>query len=242
MQAALPVNQIENPASQTNSRTGDGSFTLELQKAEANLKNKNLSLFPWDQLQNMFGILPLNFDFNGTNFEPEADKQNTEEKNVKKIDDASNGRLSQNTPHEKDPVVMSDVKAIKEALIKLVPNPVVPPPFMPYALNPSASAKTVSKADLQILIDEIVENAKLLKTQKKVELSLLLFEKNLGEMSLTLSSRNGLISIQIGACDEIRKNLEKNILDLESALKSANIDVDQLKIVEVRNGQLFPNG
>jgi len=99
----------------------------------------------------------------------------------------------------------------------------------------NVQSNVVTKANMQALIDEIVQNAKLLKINDKIELTLMLREKYFGEMNLSLLSKNGIISIQIFAQSETKKMLEDSISDLEAALEQAHIKFDDIKISEVIN-------
>ncbi len=239
MPQVLSVNQIEN-SNNTTTRTGDGSFNVELKKAQVELeaKKKSLSFHSQDELQSMFGILPLNFDFGKVDLRNTDDKPKTQEtKDTKSANSNAYAPHESKTNTEKTILSVSDVKAIKEALIQFIPNPTNPVMIVPINAANLNATETVSKIDLQGLIDQIVENAKLLKTSKRVELTLLLQEKNLGEMSLSLTCKNGMISIQISANEETKKNLETYIADLENSLKSANIGATEVKVVEVNSGK-----
>lgn len=245
MQGALPVNQIEKPVQTPASRVGDGSFKNDLNEAEQDLKSKksNDLDFPWEQLDLILGLFPVNLGSNKDERDPRFEEKKQDEKKSGKKGILSDNKQRHNTDlDDKKTLVVADVKAIKEALIKFMPNPVNPVGIMPYTLNPTEGKPAISREDLQMLIDKIVEQAKLVKTQKRSELSLLLQENDLGKISLSLSSRDGFVSILISAPEELRKNLQKNISELEIALKSANIDVDKLKIMGVKNEQLFSSG
>lgn len=230
MQGALPVNQIDNPIQKQTGRSGDGSFESDLKKAENDL------------IDLIFGLMPLNLEAKEEEFDPRSDEKKSGDSKTEKKEFQSGKQRQSSAIEDKKTLVVSDVKVIKEALVKFMPNPVNPIGIMPFTLNPTSGKPAVSREDLQLLIDKIVEQAKLVKTQKKTELSLLLQEKDLGKISLSLTSRDGFVSILISAPEEMRKNLQKNISELEIALKSANIDVDKLKIMGVKNEQLFSSG
>lgn len=246
MPGALPINQIENTTPGTATRVGDGSFENELKQAEKDLssKKKQINDFSWDQLESLFGLLPLKFEFRADDVDLRSGTKTNDNNKTEKTDQASVNPQKHNNhfDYEKNSLVISDVKAIKDALIKFIPPPAAPIGIMPLNMNPSVANIQVTRGDLQILIDKIVEQARLIKSQKKTELSMMLQENELGQIKLSMSSKNGIISISLGVSEEMKKNMEKNIYELEIALKSANIDIDELTITEVDNEQLFSRG
>lgn len=227
MAIALPIAEVASPANNTQTRVGDGSFNEELQRAIKIL----LDLFPSN--------LNLSIEkFNEPYKTSEQERETTNTNNNQNTNNpstslrAGESRITNNEQNLK----IADVKAIKEALVKFMPNPAIPV-FVGQNLGlDQSSSKGVSKIDLQSMIDKIVEQAKLIRTEKTVELSMLLYEKELGEISLAITSRNGLVSIQIAARQEAKKNLEDAMKDLELALKIAEVNVAQIKIVEVKDG------
>ena len=79
------------------------------------------------------------------------------------------------------------------------------------------------------------ENA-IIKINRRTELSMALSYKNLGDLTLLLSLKNGFVSVQIAAAQaETKKSLEENLSELESALKNAKINIEDIKILEVKN-------
>lgn len=118
---------------------------------------------------------------------------------------------------------------LQELLLKtgwLTPNSEISPQFYLAQLQ----GKLLGKLDLQSLVDQILSQIKLVKEKGKVELTVGLRPKDLGEILLTLTSRSGMISIQIQAPDETRKLLEEELLELELALKKANVNLAEIKI------------
>ncbi len=112
----------------------------------------------------------------------------------------------------------------------LTPNLEAAPLFYQAQLQ----GKLLSKLDLQFLIDQIISQVKLVKDKGKVELSLGLKPENLGEILLTLTSRAGMVSIQIQAPEETRKLLEAELKELESALKKAKVNLEDIKITALK--------
>ncbi|MBU0672779.1 MAG: flagellar hook-length control protein FliK, partial [Candidatus Margulisbacteria bacterium] len=94
--------------------------------------------------------------------------------------------------------------------------------------------KLLSKLDLQSLVDEIISQVNLVKEKGKVELTVGLRPKDLGEIILTLTSRSGMISIAIQAPDGTRKALEDELAELELALKKAKVNLAEIRIVNLK--------
>ncbi|MFH1683252.1 MAG: flagellar hook-length control protein FliK [Candidatus Margulisiibacteriota bacterium] len=92
--------------------------------------------------------------------------------------------------------------------------------------------KLLNKLDLQYLVDQILAQVKLVKEKGKAELTVGLRPKELGEILLILTSRSGMISIQIQAPDEARKLIEDDLLELELALKKAKVNLAEIKIID----------
>jgi len=85
--------------------------------------------------------------------------------------------------------------------------------------------------DLQLLVDEIVSQLKMVKEKGKVELIMGLKPENLGEILLTLTSRSGMIAIQIEASEETKKILDQQLEKLALALKKAKINLKDIKVI-----------
>lgn len=125
---------------------------------------------------------------------------------------------------------------LQELLVKtgwLTPNLEAAPLFYQAQLQ----GKLLNKLDLQSLIDQILSQVKLVKDKGKVELSLGLKPENLGEILLTLTSRSGMVSIQIQAPEEARKLLEAQLTELEAALKKAKVNLEDIKITALKEAK-----
>lgn len=96
-----------------------------------------------------------------------------------------------------------------------------------------SQGKLLNNFDLQALVDKIVSQVKLVKEKGQTQLSLGLKPDNLGEILLTLIARSGLISIQIQAPEESRKLILSQAKELELALKRANINLGEIKILAI---------
>jgi len=240
MNQVTQTNQID-PTQQANTtrRQGDGSFDTELASAQNQLENKKRysALLPWADVQKMFSLAPLEFKFEFTSNKiedrPRDDRQaatpvGQEERHANKEAEVKAA-----------PADASYVAITKETLKNNMPEPATT--YMgaipANLLNDPNAARFTSKADLKMVIDEIVKKIELIKTSQKAQLNMSLYQENLGEMTLLLSLQNGLVSVQIAASQPgAKKILEDNLFELESALKNARINLDGLKIVEVNHG------
>ena len=92
----------------------------------------------------------------------------------------------------------------------------------------------LSKFDLQFLVDQIVSQMEVVSQKGSVQLSLGLRPENLGEILLTLTSQSGMVSIQIQVPEELRKLIESSLLELEIALKRANINISEIKVATLK--------
>jgi len=92
----------------------------------------------------------------------------------------------------------------------------------------------LSNFDLQFLVDQIVSQMEVVSQKGSAQLSLGLRPGNLGEILLTLTSQSGMVSIQIQVPEELRKLIESSLLELELALKRANINVSEIKVLATK--------
>ena len=206
-----------NGTTATQTRRGDGTFDNFLSRAIAQL---DLSIMP----------LTFEFDFSSEKTE-EAPPQPKEDKTNKDTD-------SFRTPHSEfrnERSVALETKVIKQALIQNLP----PLMNLPISINlTSSSSQALSKQDMQIMIDELVKQAKIFKLSRRLELNLDIESQELGKLLLSFHSKDGAVAIEIFAANaESRKLLDDHVLELESALKDARITLDSVRITEVlRNG------
>ncbi len=122
---------------------------------------------------------------------------------------------------------------LQEILAKtgwLAPNLEASPLFFQAQLD----GKLLSKLDLQHLVDQILTQIRLVKEKGKTELTIGLKPDDLGEIILTLIAKSGMISIQIQASEEIRKQLEALRKELEIALKRSNVNLSEIKIERIK--------
>lgn len=104
----------------------------------------------------------------------------------------------------------------------------------PLFFRAQMEGKLLSKLDLQHLIDQILTQVRLVREKGKTELTIGLKSDNLGEIILTLTAKSGMVSIQIQAPEEIRKQLEALRRELEIALKKANVRLAEIKIERIK--------
>jgi len=216
----IPRTEINlNGDSTTSIRRGDGSFATQLKIAE-----KKLGVFGFDFDSLFTPDTDLTLKIQPENKAPEI-KPSPETK-------------SEESPGETKPPqpikITGDVNELKGILIQNLPaSHLFTLPSFYFGDTPLP--QPILKADLQILIDELVEQARLLKINQKVELSLTLSEETLGNLLLSLTSRQGVVSIQIAADLKTKEYLEDHQSELEIALDLAEIPVDEVKIVEIRS-------
>jgi len=65
----------------------------------------------------------------------------------------------------------------------------------------------------------------------------------LGMVDLTIADKTGIISINIAASYEMKKELQKHISELEKALEKARIECDHIRVVEAqkKDGHFLPS-
>lgn len=102
---------------------------------------------------------------------------------------------------------------------------------LPYFAQAQSQGALLESLDLQALVDKIVSQMQLVKDKGKTEIMLGLKPENLGEILLTLTSRSGMIAIQIEAQAETKKILDAELDRLVSALKKAKIKIEDIRIV-----------
>lgn len=238
----VALNNIEAPALSNDraaGNNGDGSFDSEFAAAQKALAEKDkTSLFaPWAQVQNLFNVMPLEFkfDFNTSQTEDRPASRDNRADLVKDQTESEGRKKTIETQAESRTVSVFNIP--KEVLASHTPPAL---PFNPMAVpvfQENSSAPKITKTDMKSIIDELVEKVELLKTSRSSELNMLLSYKNSGDLMLSLSLKNGQVYVQIAASQpETRKSLEDSLAELESALKSARINLKDIRIVEVKNG------
>ncbi|MDD4179853.1 MAG: flagellar hook-length control protein FliK [Candidatus Margulisbacteria bacterium] len=131
------------------------------------------------------------------------------------------------------PLQSSNLKMLQDILARtswLVPNLEAQPLFA----QSFAAGKLLPKFDMQSLIDQLIDQIKLVKDKGRTELSLTMKPAELGEILLTITSRSGIISINIQAETETKKLINDQRAELELALKKAHIRFDEVNVEEVK--------
>ncbi len=106
--------------------------------------------------------------------------------------------------------------------------------FYPAFFQAQIGDKLLGSFDLQALVDEITSRVSLVKDKGKVQLIVGLKPENIGEVLLTLTSKSGMISIEIQAYDKSKKLLDSNIEELKTALNKMHIKWDKITITELK--------
>jgi len=104
----------------------------------------------------------------------------------------------------------------------------------PLVLKAQQEGTLLNNLDLQSLVDQILAQVKLVREKGSVQLSLGLKPEDLGEIVLTLTSKSGMVSIQIEAPAKTKKLLEAELKELELALKKASVNLSEIKIVTLK--------
>ncbi|MFH1362531.1 MAG: flagellar hook-length control protein FliK [bacterium] len=104
----------------------------------------------------------------------------------------------------------------------------------PQLYQSQLEGKFLQKLDLQSLVDKILSQIKLVAEKGRAELRFGLKPDNLGEILLTLTSRSGMITIQIETNEETRKILENNLASLALTLKQARVKIEEIKISAIK--------
>ena len=217
-------------------RTSDRSFEEKLRLEQARL---GLFFSPLSQLEGLFSY-PFSGEFKSAD---QASQKNIysllEEIKPPATGQQNQSHTSSPTPHTPSPQTFDSLPAqasgqnfLQQILARtgwLTPNLEAKPSFFQAFLE----GKLQLKLDLQALIDQIVEKVKLVKSKGQAELSLTLKPEDLGEIILLITSRSGIVSIQIQASPETKKLIDSQRAELERALKKANVNFDQIQVKEV---------
>ncbi len=197
---------------------------------------------PWAQLQSLFNFTNLPFDLD---FDKELSLATAKiENNLNRHQTSSPATLSKNEQikaKDDSPAVNSETKATQapvqeQKIIQLID----PTQFVmgnleilfPFS-QPEIQGSGGLKLNLDFLVDKIIEQIKLVKEKGQVELQFSLQPKELGEIWLSVSMKNGLVSISMAASPETKKILENDLGELEAALKKERLNIGDLRVTEV---------
>jgi flagellar hook-length control protein FliK len=212
--ATIDQTSLQGTAITPKSR-GDGTFDNYLDLALA-------------QLDSLFVPLKFEFDFSSEKTEepPPKSKETDPSSDPHSLPAGRQGEL------RNEKLEALETRAIKQALINSLPAfiPFTPSPF---AASPNSSAG-LTKGDMQVLIDDLVERARIFKLSQKPELNLDLKSEELGRLLLSFKNKNGGIEVLIAAADgNSKKLLDEHILELENSLKAARITLNDLRVTEI---------
>ncbi len=228
-----------------NSWNRDNSFQEKLNVEEKRLeeRQKTLNSFNFGAIQSIFNVIPLEFDFNmnmasiENNFNKESFSTKTEVKALAKQSSFSNGNNpTKNGASEIHLLRASNQQAAEQNAMlnkfflnnNLVPNTEILMPFSKIAEGTKASSTT--KIELEPLIENISKYAKVIKANGRTTIELSLKPEDLGNILLNISSKNGIVSVEIVASRETKDILDANLLALKDALTQANINVGNLDV------------
>jgi flagellar hook-length control protein FliK len=217
-----------------NQSQSDHSFEDKLKLEQARL---GLLFSPFNQLESIFSSFQsLNFnsnnsgsDLNGS-LNDQASKYQLPEPTAKfgsSADAARQPQVFDSAPSQT--LARHSLQEIISRSEWFAPNLSAQPLFYQAFLE----GKLQPKLDLQSLIDEIVQQVKIVKEKGKTEISLSINPEELGEILLTITSVSGMISIQIQTSKETKKLLESERAELERSLKKAKVNLGQIRIEEV---------
>lgn|GEM_PF-3812872 len=198
----------------TPQRRGDGTFDNYL----------DLALIRLDLL-----FVPLKFEFD---FSSEKTKEPASPPKEEPTYEDPDPIRTPNSELRNEKLEALETRMIKQALITNLPTFI---PFAPssFAASPNSSAG-LTKGDMQVLIDDLVERARVFKLSQKPELNLDLKSEELGRLLLSFKNRNGGIEVLIAAADgNSKKLLDEHILELENSLKAARITLNDLRVTEI---------
>lgn len=193
---------------------GDGTFDNYLDLALA-------------QLDSLF--VPLKFEFD---FEPKEAEEIASPPKEENINDEPDQLPTPNSELRNEKLEKLETQAIKQALVANLPTFIPFSPSLFYASTVQSAGLT--KGDMQVLIDDLVEKARIFKLSQKPELNLDLRSEELGRLLLSFKNKNGGIEVAIAAFDGISKKLlDEHILELENSLKAARITLNELRVTEI---------
>jgi len=118
---------------------------------------------------------------------------------------------------------------LMKALMAMAANGSSGAPF-PLTNLLSKLEQITNNLDIKMIADKIVESAKALKINDKTELMLNLKPDWLGDMTLSISSDKGVLTIQILANGKTKELMDSQLSELEAFLKSANLNVGSINV------------
>lgn len=207
----------------------DGSFDKLLTTAQNKLEKTS-----WSEIEKLFNFSQLKFDFHLLPTKKEKDLSVEKEQIPERSIETTKNKEKASVTEGK--FELDNTEKLKEVLTKNIPSSHIVFSGL-YAGNIPTENVMLSKTDLQLVINDIIKQAKLVKSGQRTELSLSLANRELGKMFINLIMKNGQVAINISAESGTKKFLEDNLLELELALEQSDIGVDSIKISEVTHGK-----
>jgi flagellar hook-length control protein FliK len=206
-------------------------FDKLLDQSSAKLEKNNI--LPWDSVQaNLLNVANLKFDFSSQKVEDDLNKYQAEKTEEKK-----------ETPPRKIPEKLeSKTLPLKEEVVVLSPNDLqtllaknkISPGYFETLMNRTENIAfkegQFSKMDVEFLVSQIVEKAKLIKAGGRTELDLTLKPEHLGKVLLSLVSEDGIISIRLTASENTKEIIEAHLAELKQSLTNSNLNIGDLQV------------
>jgi len=230
------------------SKSSDSNFEAALKNSEDKLDQDQINPFiPWGYLaQILSGTIDSNFS--------ESISFSDEKLNPRKVSSASsiNSGL-QTQKHPTQPQIFGDINQkqysvdqtkkaaesnFKSAPVNQVSNNaqfLFPLKNMIEELKNKLLLKGI---DIKSLSEEIIDRVKMIKDKGKTELQIELIPKELGLVTLNVSSMKGILTINLSAASNVAETLNSRLDELAKNLKNANLAVGNLS-VSVGNGYNF---
>lgn len=236
---AKELHDLRLPTESLNQNSANSSFEKKLEQEKERL---GLLFSPFSQLNSFFSSLPdFSFSSNGTY----NDFLFSSQKETLKNQEGQNYNFKENQGNNSDNALKVQIfesspfktyfnRQMLQKLLSttnwLAPNLQTSPLFF----RASQEGTLQPKLDLQLLVDEIAKQVKLVKSKGQIDFSLTLNPEELGEIFLTLTSRSGMLSIGIQASAETKKLIDSRKEELKIALGKSNLSVSEIKIEEVK--------
>lgn len=220
----------------------DEKLSIEEKKLEE--RTRTLNPFSWGTVQSIFNFVPLEFDFNlniasiENNFDRRSYHSNGKTAETIRMSNLSSKNGSPKGEAFGDRALISNNQqaAGKNIILNeflsnssyFAPNMEIIMPFSKIA--EAIKARSMLQLDLDPIIESISKYVKLIKAGGKTTIELTLKPEHLGNLILNISSKNGVVSVEIIASKETQDLMEANLGSLKEALAGANINIGNLEV------------
>ena len=106
----------------------------------------------------------------------------------------------------------------------------IPTPLFAASSSVQITLPAGATIDIETLSAELVRTARMLKKDGKTEIFLNLEPKELGKVLLSISSKDGVLTITLGANPEVQKILSDQLAELKAALKASQLNIGSLQV------------